>query len=205
MHYSKRLTPDEWLRRLCPLALLFAVLNGYAQTPVEISQWEVERGTEDLTLSVQLQFDLSVAVEEALQKGVPLYFRAEADVLKERWYWYDKLQTSATRQYKLAYQPLTKRWRLNVSAGVGANAGQGLALSQNFDSLPQAIESIKRVSKWRIAGAQDLDPHSRYRLDFRFQLDVSQLPRPFQIGVLGQTDWDISISRSQVLLPENSK
>ena len=33
-------------------------------------------------------------------------------------------------------------------------------------------------------------------VDFRFRLDTSQLPRPFQIGVVGQADWNISVERS---------
>ena len=35
---------------------------------------------------------------------------------------------------------------------------------------------------------------------FRFRLDNTQLPRPFQIGVAGHSDWNLSIERS-VRLP----
>ncbi|MCX8518359.1 MAG: DUF4390 domain-containing protein [Rhodoferax sp.] len=35
-------------------------------------------------------------------------------------------------------------------------------------------------------------------MDFRFRLDLGQLPRPFQIGAIGQSEWDISAS---VLVP----
>jgi hypothetical protein len=71
--------------------------------------------------------------------------------------------------------------------------------------LSGALEFIKRIAKWRIAGPGELETSVRYRLDFRFQLDLSQLPRPFQIGILGQPDWDISLSRSTMLLPEPVK
>jgi hypothetical protein len=73
------------------------------------------------------------------------------------------------------------------------------------DTLAAAMSSVKKISRWRVAGPGELEPTGRYRLDFRFNLDVSQLPRPFQIGLLGQTDWDINILRSQPLLPEFSK
>lgn len=176
-----------------------------AQTSVEATQFEIERNAEGLSLSTQLQFELSPAVEDALLKGVPIYFRADAEVFKERWYWYDKSLVSATRHYKLAFQPLTRRWRLSVGAGSASDAGQGLALNQSFDSLPLVIEFIKRIPRWRIAGPGELDVAGRYRLDFKFQLDLSQLPRPFQIGVLGQTDWDVSLTRSTLLLPESAR
>lgn len=180
-------------------------LPVWAQTQVELQQFEVERSSDEVSITAQLQFELSAAVEDALLKGVPVYFRAESEVLKERWYWYDKSVVSASRHYKLAFQPLTRRWRLNVGTGNGAGAGQGLALSQSFDTLQTALASVKRIAKWRVAGATDLDPVVKYRLDFRFQLDVSQLPRPFQIGVMGHTDWDVGVSRSVLLIPEAAK
>lgn len=180
-------------------------LPVWAQTQVELQQFEVERSSDEVSITAQLQFELSAAVEDALLKGVPVYFRAESEILKERWYWYDKSVVSASRHYKLAFQPLTRRWRLNVGTGNGAGAGQGLALSQSFDTLQTALASVKRIAKWRVAGATDLDPVVKYRLDFRFQLDVSQLPRPFQIGVMGHTDWDVGVSRSVPLIPEAAK
>lgn len=205
MHFSKRNTFESLLRRLCLILLVFVWAPLHAQASVELSQFEVERSSEELTLTAQLQFELSAPVEDALLKGVPVYFRVEAEVLRERWYWYDKSLASVSRHYKLAFQPLTRRWRLSVGTGSGSSAGQGLALSQTFDSLPMAIAAIKRIVKWRIAGPGELDPAGRYRLDFRFMLDLSQLPRPFQIGVLGQSDWDVSVARSVTLGPETVK
>lgn len=189
----------------CLWAWMALCVSAWAQTPVELSQFEVERNSEEVSITAQLQFELSGAVEEALLKGVPVYFRAEAEVLKERWYWYDKSLVSASRQYKLAFQPLTRRWRLSIGTGSGAGAGQGLALSQSFDSLQAALASVKRISKWKVAGAAELDPTVKYRLDFRFQLDLSQLPRPFQIGVIGHTDWDVGVARSVTLVQEGAK
>ena len=50
-----------------------------------------------------------------------MYFVAEGDILRERWYWYDKRIVSVQRHIRLAYQPLTRRWRLNVNAAPGGN------------------------------------------------------------------------------------
>jgi hypothetical protein len=128
-----------------------------------------------------------------------------ADTLRERWYWYDKKVTSTERYMRLAYQPLTRRWRLNVSSGPGAAATVGLALNQSYDSLSGALAAIKRVSKWKIADMAEFDASVRYRVEFRFKLDLTQLPRPFQIGALGQTDWDIGVSTVTPFALENLK
>jgi hypothetical protein len=42
-------------------------------------------------------------------------------------------------------------------------------------------------------------------VEFRFRLDVSQLPRPLQIGTLGQSDWTIEGFVSQPLVFEGAK
>ena len=160
---------------------------------------------EALLLSASVKFDLSAAVEEALVKGVPLIFVAETDVFRERWYWTNKKVISAERHMRLAYQPLTRRWRLNVASGLITNAALGVALNQNFESLSDAMAVIQRLSRWKIADVSELDLEQHHRLEFRFRLDISQLPRPFQIGLLGQTDWNISASSSQPLLLESGK
>jgi len=205
MHFLRKKLAEKMLSKLALCLLICLCAPVWAQSQVELSQFDVERNSEELALTAQLQFELSSAVEDALLKGVPVYFRVDADILKERWYWSDKMLVSASRQYKLAFQPLTRRWRLNVGAGAGAATGQGLALSQTFDSLQAALASVKRISKWRIASGGDLDASTKYRLDFRFQLDTSQLPRPFQIGVLGHSDWDVAVSRSVTVAPESAK
>ncbi|NCY26930.1 MAG: DUF4390 domain-containing protein [Alphaproteobacteria bacterium] len=72
-----------------------------AEIPVEAVQFRVDRGAEDVSLSVQLRFELPPAVEDALLKGIPVYFAVEADVLRERWYWTDKKVASAARNIRL--------------------------------------------------------------------------------------------------------
>jgi hypothetical protein len=80
-----------------------------------------------------------------------------------------------------------------------------VVLSQNFESLPDALASVQRLSRWRIADAADIEFDGKTHLEFSFQLDVSQLPRPLQIGALGQTDWNLSGSRNLRLTAENPK
>jgi hypothetical protein len=186
-------------------SLLLLAGGARAQVAADITQLRLERGDDEWQLSAQLQFEIPTAVEDALLKGIPMVFVYSADVLRERWYWYDKKVQTTERQMRLAYQPLTRRWRLNVSAGPAASSGVGLALNQSFDALAQALSAIKRISKWKIADAADLDPAVKYKVDFRFRLDLGQLPRPFQIGAIGQSDWDISAGLLTPLVAESGK
>lgn len=177
-----------------------------AEAPItEISLLRFERAGEAVLLTTTVKFDLSAAVEEALLKGVPMVFVAEADVFRERWYWTNRKVASAERHMRLAYQPLTRRWRLNVAAGLITNAGLGMTLNQNFEALSDALAAVQRLSGWKIAEVSALDLEQHHLVEFRFRLDMSQLPRPFQIGTLGQTDWNISASTSQPLVLESGK
>jgi len=158
-----------------------------------------------LDLYATVRLDLPSAVEDALEKGIAMVFLAEADVMRSRWYWADKKVASAQRHMRLAFQPLTRRWRLNVASGPMGNNNLGLALNLNFDSLHEAMATVQRISGWKIADMAQIDPDGSYRVDFRFSLDLSQLPRPFQIGAFGQSDWKVSASATRQLGPESSK
>ncbi len=169
-------------------------------TNASISSIRVERNDDGFHLSAALQFDLPQAVEEALLKGVPITFVSEVQVYRDRWYWYDKRIASATRTVRLAYQPLTRRWRLGVASGTVATPATGISLTQQFDSLGEALATVRRVARWKIADAAELDAEGRFNVEYSFKLDLAQLPRPLQIGVTGQSDWNINVQ--QYLRPE---
>lgn len=194
----------SWLAWLLAFVLCGMVSAGAGAAAVLANTPEVklERHDEGLWLSASLAFDLPGVVEEALLKGIPIYFVVEAEVLRERWYWTNRKLSIAQRNLRLAYHPLTRRWRLNVTEGDVSAFAQGLALNQNFDSLEEAMAAVRRVSRWRIAELVDFEPGVKHIVAFRFQLDMSQLPRPLQIGTLGQSDWQISLTNVQTVNPE---
>ena len=192
--------------------LVCACLSGVwpagvrAQAPLtEVTQLRLERSGDGIVLSSTVKFDLPQAVEEALLKGVPIIFVAEAEVFRERWYWMDQKVSGAARHMRLVFYPLTRRWRLGISAGPVSAASPEAILSRNFDSLEDAMAVVRRVTGWRIADVADIASDARHRVEFRFRLDVSQLPRPLQIGVLGQTDWYIAMFATQRLVLENPR
>lgn len=171
----------------------------------EVQPLQLERNADSILLTATVKFELPTAVEEALLKGVPVIFVAEAEIFRERWYWIDKKVADTQRHMRLVYQPLTRRWRLAVASGLITSNGLGVSLNQTFDSLEDALGAIRRVSGWRIADLADLDAGARHRVEFHFRLDVSQLPRPLQIGALGQSDWTLATMATQRLVPENLK
>jgi Domain of unknown function (DUF4390) len=200
----------DFVRQLIAAVLLWfgmalAIAAGSELAPAEVTQFQVDQSADGVFLSSTVQFELPPQVEDALQKGVPMFFVAEVDIYRDRWYWYDKKVLFAERHMRLAYQPLTRRWRLNVATGAITANGLGVALNQTFDSLGDALSALRRLSRWKIAEPGDIDIDQKHSIEFRFRLDISQLPRPFQIGALGQADWSIVATTSQRLAPAGAK
>ena len=166
--------------------------------PPQVRQLALQRTPEAVYLSARIELVPTGVVQDALVKGVPLYFVWQADVFRQRWYWTDKRVASAVRVLRLAYQPLTRRWRVSLSndqGAVGGGAGLQYALHQNHDTLAEALASIGRVSRWRLADRNTLEDDERHHVEFSFRLDLSLLPRPFQIGVANEAEWRVELAQ----------
>ena len=168
------------------LAMLLAFSFGLARSQgVELGTLQVQRVEGTLNLEFNARVTLTRAVEEALQRGVPIYFVAEAQLLRNRWYWRDERVTRLSRQWRVAYQPLTSTWRVSLGG-----------LYQTFPSLGEALATASRTSAWKLADVAQLDPDKSYYLEFSYKLDTSQLPGPMQFGLGGQGEWAVGASRT---------
>ena len=184
-------------------AWLLVVPSVWAQAPLpELAELRAERRDTALYLTAQIKLELGLAIEDALVKGLAVHFVAEAEVMRDRWYWYDRKIGTATRFYRLAFQPLTRRWRLNVSNEPMSGGGLAGSISQSFETLPEALDVIRRISGWKVAEMADLDLEARQYIAYRFRLDTSQLPRPFQIAAGNQAEWALMVARQLRLTPE---
>ena len=173
-----------WL--LSVLLAAVAVWPGAARAEsVALDNFSVVRTEEGVLLGFTAEFELPRSVEDALVRGVPLYFEADAAVLQSRWYWRDKRVAHAVRSWRVTYQPLTRMYR--VSSG---------GLNQNFETLAEALDLPRHAARWRIAEPAQLDDDGRYYVEFSFRLDTSLLPRPMQIGIGGEAAWALSVERT---------
>ena len=206
--FITRCCANAWISRLllawvlaCGLGVGTAVARADSAA---LSALSVERDGEELILSARIDFTLSSVVEDALHKGIPVYFVAEAELLRERWYWADRSLATTRRYTRLMYQPLTRRWRLQVASAPFTNAGLGVALAQHFDNYDEALAAMQRIGRWKIAEPSELDSGVGHVVQLRFRVDMSQLPRPLQIGALGpRSGWNLLVARSQRLPAEH--
>ena len=164
------------------VVLLLAAATAHGQG-IELTTLQLGRDDGMLTLEYNARIKLSHALEDALQRGVPMYFIAEATLFRKRWYWRDERITRIGRSWRVSYQPLTASWRLSLGG-----------LAQSFPTLAEAMAPLSRVSGWQLAELERLETGERYYVDFIWRLDNSQLPQPMQID-LG-SDWKLGIERT---------
>ena len=182
------------------ICLLFSCFCSFhsarAESAVQLGEVQLERGDDGIYLSTSLDFELSSGLEDALNHGLPLTFVLQAEVMRERWYWYDKRLVLSERYIRLSYQPLSRRWRVQVSAQALGAGGLGMTFGNSYDSLSDAMLAVKKVNRWKVAGLDTLDKTSKQRLDLRFRLDLTQLPQALQFGNQASSDWNISFSHT---------
>jgi hypothetical protein len=165
-----------------------ALVSSLALAEPQLTSFEVVRGEDGLTLSFATRFDLPAGVEDALLKGVPLYFVADATLMRDRWYWRDRAVSHVSRTWRVIYQPLTRTYRVSFGG-----------LSQSYRSAAEAVSAVRRVAGWKLAEPGQVDAGDGYYVEFSYKLDTTLLPRPMQISIDGQPDWSLHLERVQRL------
>jgi len=171
------------LLRLLALAAMLLVSVAPARAdviPVRSADLRVEDG--EVLASAQFDVALTTPLEEALQKGIPLYFTIELDLTRPRWYWVDEKVLQWSTTYRVSYTELTRQYR--VASGPLAGG--------SFETLGDVQRFIGRITSRPIARAADLVPGARYEAAIRMKLDVNQLPKPFQLNALTSHEWQLA-------------
>ena len=166
------------------ISLLLALTLGWASAAcagnIEISRISLEGNEEGYALDADFQIELNPRLEDAIDKGVALYFEVEFELTRKRWYWFDD---SVNRQLmlRLSYHALTRQYR--ISSG---------ALYQSFSTLADALRVLSRVRSWQVLETGQANAGADYQAGLRMRLDVTQLPKPFQVNALTSREWNLA-------------
>ncbi len=155
---------------------------------VELATLQTAKADGALNLDFVARVTLPKAVEDALLRGVPIYFVAEAQLYRNRWYWRDERVARVSRSWRLAFQPLTTSWRVSLAG-----------FNQTFPSMAEALSAVSRSGGWKLVDLSQLDFDKSFYLEFNYRLDTTQLPGPMQFGLGGlggQGDWAVGVSRT---------
>ncbi len=173
-----------WMRMILLLLVMMALPTiTHADGSIQIEYVGLDVVEEGYELNVDAEIILNPLLEQALEKGVILYFRTKFSLFEPRWYWFDKEVAVSKLRIGLRYSELTRQYQLSSRLW-----------SQNFDTLDEALEVLSqlrgRPSPVDINYA--LKPGVDYTATLRMWLDLTRLPKPFQIETFGSSEWNLT-------------
>ena len=171
----------RWLQAMLAIAAaaLLPAGAGADSIPVTSASLAIREG--DVLLSAEFGLSLTPALEEALDKGIPLYFTIDFELVRTRFLWFPEKVAQWSITYRVSYSTLTRQYR--VASG---------PLGQAFESLDDVERFIGRVASRPVTRADELSKGSRYEAAVRMKLDVNQLPKPFQVNALASREWQLA-------------
>lgn len=172
----------EHLRRWLVLLVFVPFLAWTAE--IEVSNPQLLAVDDGLAVSADFRFELNPRLEEAVTKGVSLHFVADLELTRPRWYWLDEKLITRSQTWRLSYHALTRQYRLTNGGG----------LHQSFASLGDALLMLSRLRNWLVIDRNEraVRAGETYLAAVRLRLDITQLPRPFQISALGNKEWTLA-------------
>ena len=179
---------------LATICLLSSVLCPLASAEgISVNKAEIRLSEEGYQLAASYGINLTFVVQQALERGIPLYFVSEYSLTRPRWYWLDEEVFISEQTTKLSYNVLTRQYR--ISRG---------ALFQNFVSFEDAMNMLTRQSSAAIPAGlikqnegyiaemiRMVKTESSFIAAVRLRLDTGQLPKLLQVNAMTGNDWTL--------------
>jgi hypothetical protein len=175
-----------WLEHCRSLALagltaLSIAANAFAADGIEVLSASIAPSEDGYLLESEFEVNFSPRLEEAVNRGVPLYFVVDFEMARPRWYWFDEKPVQISRTYKISYAPLLRQYRLEMGSAY-----------QNFTRFEDVKRVLSRVRGVTVAEKAALAKGAVYQASIRMRLDTNQLPKPFQLNALASNEWTLS-------------
>lgn len=167
------------------LLLLACISLAWANTSnLLIKSAELQPVDDAYVLHANFDVNFSAVVEEALNKGIPLTFLIEFQVVSPRRYWFDDEVTTVSTQVVLSYHALSRQYLVNRENH-----------QDIFTSLQEAKEDLAHLRDWMVLEKSLLKKGEPYAAALRIRLDQSQLPKPLQVEAMGSESWNMVSQR----------
>jgi hypothetical protein len=173
----------EFIKLTC-LASLAAMLPAGARAgdepPIQFIRAELVPRGDAYHLIGGYQINLTNAMEEALQRGVPLYFVQLFQADRPRDFWLSEEIADIRRILKLSHNALLRTYQISSAGNI-----------RTFDTIPQALGALGSFDEWHVFDKKAVQHKYLYQARVRMYLDTSQLPKPLQINAFTSNRWDL--------------
>lgn len=183
--FTRLLTKSSLFFAACIVSLWVGVARAESIGVIRAQAFLTNNG--QLSINTRFNTQLPDQLKQALQQGVPLNFDLNYQLTAPTMASYrvrisNLIGGDNLIQYKLAYHPLTNRYRVSMGT-----------FSTEYNSLDTALKAVGAVANWRVLSAGTLSGVSAHTVhaDVRLSLSISQLPKPFQINALSSRNWQL--------------
>ena len=165
---------------ICCLLLIVAASGRAFAEGIVVKTADLELVDDSYQLSATFDVGLTQTMEDAINRGLTLPFVIEYEIKRPRWYWWNENLITGTRSRQISYNNLTRQYRLNVGS-----------VYQNFDRLQDVKQVLSSVRSLDVIDKGALKKGNVYEVSIRMKLDVSRLPKPFQVNALASKEWSL--------------
>lgn len=171
-------TLRRFVAALCACLLCFGVVQA---ADISLRNPQLESVDEGYALSADFNINFNTRLEEVISKGVVLYFVIDFELTRSRWYWFDEVVLRRNRTIQLSYHALTRQYRLSTGS-----------LHQGYATLDEALRVMARVRHWPVIDKAEVRGDKVYQAAVRMRLDLSQMPKTFQVSALSSREWSLA-------------
>lgn len=178
------------------LLLLLICMTSFAfaaGSSINIKNAELELQDDYYGLNADVDMSFDKEIEEAINKGVPLNFLIEFQIVSPRKYWFDDEIVTTTQSVSLSYHALSRQYLVN--RGVH---------QQSFASLSEAMHELVTLNDWKVVDKSALEKSEIYKATLLIRLDQTKLPKAIQVDAIASEKWNILSQKFEWVLKEAS-
>jgi hypothetical protein len=163
-----------------PLALALQDVARAQDDPIVFQRAEIVARGDAYYLLGGYQLKLTSAMEDALERGVPLHFIQLFEADRPREFWVSEAVADLRRTLRLSHNALLRNYQISSGGNM-----------RTFDTLPQALEALGSLDDWHVFDKKTVQRKYLYQARVRMYLDTSLLPKPLQINAFTSNRWDL--------------
>jgi len=162
------------------LALLFACTYVFAASHLQIKSAELKQHEDFYNLDANIDVRFDKDIEEAINKGVPLSFLVEFQIVSPVKYWFDDEIITQTQSVVLSYHALSRQYL--VTRGEH---------QVSFETLSEATKELGNLKDWNVVEKSLIEKGEPYKVALLIRLDKTKLPKAIQVDTLATEKWSL--------------
>lgn len=177
---ARRDAAFRWLAGLLLGCWLVVAGGAHAADRSAVRQATLRATAQGYVLDADVDIVLNHTLEDALSRGINLYFLLELELSRPRHWWLDETIAEPVRKLRIYYHLLLRRYV--VESGY---------VTRTAATLAEALAMLGRVEDWQVLDRGALKTGQRYDARLRLRLDTAQLPKPLSIGAVSGDRWEL--------------